>query len=136
MGALYHLKQKLVDFCNVIQENVSRTDTVPSSKVVYDLKADTDADIQELNTSLSGRITQVTKTMTTNANGYIAGAGNGFTPYNLLDAKIIGTKANHVVIVYTYDYSAYLVPTDQSDLTKKYANTTFTYLLTLLNLNS
>lgn len=36
MGALYYLKQKLVDFANVIQENVSRTDTVPSSKVVYD----------------------------------------------------------------------------------------------------
>lgn len=40
MGALYHLKQKLVDFCNVIQENVSRTDTVPSSKVVYDALAE------------------------------------------------------------------------------------------------
>lgn len=47
MGALYHLKQKLVDFCNVIQENVSRTDTVPSSKVVYDLKADTDEQIAD-----------------------------------------------------------------------------------------
>ena len=46
MGALYHLKQKLVDFCNVIQENVSRTDTVPSSKVVYDLKADSDSKIK------------------------------------------------------------------------------------------
>lgn len=56
MGALYHLKQKLVDFCNVIQENVSRTDTVPSSKVVYDLKADTDADIQELNNSVANQI--------------------------------------------------------------------------------
>lgn len=35
MGALYHLKQRLVDFCNVIQQNVNRTDTVPSSAVVY-----------------------------------------------------------------------------------------------------
>ena len=53
MGALYHLKQKLVDFCNVIQENVSRTDTVPSSKVVYDLKADSDSQISDLNDSLT-----------------------------------------------------------------------------------
>lgn len=53
MGALYHLKQKLVDFCNVIQENVSRTDTVPSSKVVYDLKADSDSQISTINDSLN-----------------------------------------------------------------------------------
>lgn len=53
MGALYHLKQKLVDFCNVIQENVSRTDTVPSSKVVYDLKADSDSRFTNLQTSLA-----------------------------------------------------------------------------------
>lgn len=36
MGALYYLKQKLVDFANVVQSNVNRSDTVPSSKVVYD----------------------------------------------------------------------------------------------------
>lgn len=36
----------------VIQENVSRTDTVPSSKVVYDLKADSDSQISDLNGSL------------------------------------------------------------------------------------
>lgn len=40
MGALYYLKQKLVDFANVIQTNSNRTDTVPSSKVVYDLSQD------------------------------------------------------------------------------------------------
>ena len=54
MGALYHLKQKLVDFCNVIQENVSRTDTVPSSKVVYDLKADSDSQISNKLTNVTG----------------------------------------------------------------------------------
>lgn len=59
MGALYHLKQKLVDFCNVIQENVSRTDTVPSSKVVYDLKADSDSQISDLNDSLTNRFIAV-----------------------------------------------------------------------------
>lgn len=36
MGALYHLKQKLVDFANVVQQNLNRSDTVPSSKVLYD----------------------------------------------------------------------------------------------------
>ena len=35
MGALYYLKQKLVDFANVIQTNENRTDTVPRSAVVY-----------------------------------------------------------------------------------------------------
>lgn len=70
MGALYHLKQKLVDFCNVIQENVSRTDTVPSSKVVYDLKADTDADIQELNNTLTP-LARVVKTITVRASAPI-----------------------------------------------------------------
>lgn len=49
MGALYHLKQKLVDFCNVIQENVSRTDTVPSSKVVYDLSQPVQKTITSMN---------------------------------------------------------------------------------------
>ena len=37
MGALYHLNQRLVDFANVVQENLNRSDTVPSSKVLYDL---------------------------------------------------------------------------------------------------
>ena len=37
MGALYHLKQRLVDFANVVQENLNRSDTVPSSKVLYDV---------------------------------------------------------------------------------------------------
>ena len=36
MGALYHLKQRLVDFANVVQQNLNRSDTVPSSKVLYD----------------------------------------------------------------------------------------------------
>lgn len=70
MGALYHLKQKLVDFCNVIQENVSRTDTVPSSKVVYDLKADSDSQISDLNDSLASLILTETTSVTTNASGY------------------------------------------------------------------
>lgn len=39
MGALYYLKQKLVDFANVIQTNENRTDTVPSSAVVYGVNA-------------------------------------------------------------------------------------------------
>lgn len=68
MGALYHLKQKLVDFCNVIQENVSRTDTVPSSKVVYDLKADSDSQISDLNDSLTNR-THPTDTISLTSNG-------------------------------------------------------------------
>ena len=45
MGALYHLKQRLVDFCNVVQQNVNRTDTVPSSAVVY-------SELKTLNDSL------------------------------------------------------------------------------------
>ena len=53
MGALYHLKQKLVDFCNVIQENVSRTDTVPSSKVVYDLSQPVELDLSSLTWGVS-----------------------------------------------------------------------------------
>lgn len=36
MGALYHLKQRLVDFCNVAFTNQNSDATVPSSKVVYD----------------------------------------------------------------------------------------------------
>lgn len=74
MGALYHLKQRLVDFCNVIQQNVSRTDTVPSSKVVYDLKADSDSQISDLNDSLSNKrafkiTVNLSPTVTVPANG-------------------------------------------------------------------
>lgn len=83
MGALYHLKQKLVDFCNVIQENVSRTDTVPSSKVVYDLKADTDADIQSINDSLEF--------------GSVGGIGSGGTMWY--------SGHVHVLKFYTTNYS-------------------------------
>lgn len=36
MGSLYRLGQKFVDFCNVVQQNVSNALTVPSSKVLYD----------------------------------------------------------------------------------------------------
>lgn len=79
-------------------------------------------------------ITQVTKTMTTNANGYIPGAGNGFTPYNLLDACIINHTGNRTVLKYTYNANAYLIPTEPGSLSTRYANTAYTYVLTLVNL--
>lgn len=121
MGALYHLKQKLVDFCNVIQENVSRTDTVPSSKVVYDLKADTDSQISALNDSLTNCmiVKGYTATYSINANeakglsvtdfgitaipGYYAYAIVGIIPsnqtYNITVGRFVAYSLSQTTLV-------------------------------------
>lgn len=49
----------------VVQTNVNSTETVPSSKVVYDLKADTDADIEELTNFITEQTVLLNETNST-----------------------------------------------------------------------
>lgn len=77
MGALYHLKQRLVDFANVVQENLNRSDTVPSSKVLHDETTEIKESLSALEDGINGTITMQSG-YTLQGNSYAKRYGNRF----------------------------------------------------------
>ena len=95
MGALYHLKQRLVDFANVVQQNLNRSDTVPSSKVLYD-------ETTEIKESLSTNVVRLDVSQNLSVSEQGRARGN-------INAADAGTVSNLKTVVEKYDGLLYTI---------------------------